>query len=137
MRNFQEQVKKAFCYQKMFWPFTEGQEFAKKILTVGQNNFGYKIPILELICSHFSIGNYLGTTFRCVYRGYKFPQESIQFHAFNITITCNKYKQKRLWIFVLVHNHFYYFLQYVHNVSYFILEDYTKKFLYNSLLLWL
>ena len=22
MRNLQEQVKKAFCYQKMFWPFT-------------------------------------------------------------------------------------------------------------------
>ena len=22
MRNFQEQVKKAFCYQKLFWPFT-------------------------------------------------------------------------------------------------------------------
>ena len=22
MRNLQEQVKKAFCYQKLFWPFT-------------------------------------------------------------------------------------------------------------------
>ena len=22
LRNLQEQVKKAFCYQKLFWPFT-------------------------------------------------------------------------------------------------------------------
>ena len=63
MKNLQEQVKKAFCYQKLFWPFTfcincssdrekllkfeaEGREFAKflrsleqSIQTVtGQNN---------------------------------------------------------------------------------------------------
>ena len=24
MRNLQEQVKKAFCYQQLFWPFTVG-----------------------------------------------------------------------------------------------------------------
>ena len=68
--NLQEQVKKAFCYQKLFWPFTvrtncssdlkffpnsrpSGSNFKKFswsqeqfFLTVGQNNFGNKIPWL-------------------------------------------------------------------------------------------
>ena len=35
MRNLQEQGKKAICYEKIFSPFT-----------VGQNNFGNKIPLL-------------------------------------------------------------------------------------------
>ena len=64
MRNLQEQVKNAFCYQKLFWPFTvwincssdqekllkfeaEGREFAKCLRSLeqfiqtekGQNNF--------------------------------------------------------------------------------------------------
>ena len=67
MRNLQEQVKKAFCYQKLFWPFTvwincssDLKTFANSppsvsnfkslslsleqfFLTVGQNNFGNKI----------------------------------------------------------------------------------------------
>ena len=69
MRNLQEQVKKAFCYQKMFWPFTvwvncsnDLKNFANSrpsdsnfksfswsveqfFLTVGQNNFANKIPL--------------------------------------------------------------------------------------------
>ena len=69
MRNLQEQVKKAFCYQKLFWPFTvwincsidlknfvNSQPSASNFmsfswslehffLTVGQNNFGNKIPL--------------------------------------------------------------------------------------------
>ena len=68
MRNLQEQVKKAFCYQKLFWPFTVwincsldliffansrhsasnfksfSQSLKQFFLTVGQNNFGNKIP---------------------------------------------------------------------------------------------
>ena len=56
MRNIQEQVKKAFCYQKLFWPFTVRincssylKKFSRSLeqfffLTVGQNNFGNKIP---------------------------------------------------------------------------------------------
>ena len=68
MRNLQEQVKKASCYQKLFWPFTVWMNCSsdlKKILnyepsssnfksfsrsqeqfflTVSQNNFGNKIP---------------------------------------------------------------------------------------------
>ena len=68
MRNLQEQVKKAFCYQKLFWPFTVwincssdlknfansrpsasnfksfSQSLEQFFLTVGQNNFGNKIP---------------------------------------------------------------------------------------------
>ena len=70
MRNLQEQVKKAFCYQKLFWPFTVwincssdlknfansrpsasnfksfSQSLEQFFLTVGQNNFGNKIPFL-------------------------------------------------------------------------------------------
>ena len=68
MRNLQEQVKKAFCYQKLFWPFTvrincssDQENFANSrpsasnfksfsrsleqlFLTVGHKNFGNKIP---------------------------------------------------------------------------------------------
>ena len=68
MRNLQEHVKKAFCYQKLLWPFTvqincssDPKIFANSrpsasnfksfswsleqfFLTVGQNNFGNKIP---------------------------------------------------------------------------------------------
>ena len=77
LRNLQEQVKKAFCYQKLFWPFTvwincsrDLKNFANSwplasifktfsqslehfFLTAGQNNFGNKIPknmILLTIC---------------------------------------------------------------------------------------
>ena len=75
MRNLQEQVKKAFCYQKLFWPFTvwincssdlkifaNSRPSASNIksffwsleeffLTVGQNNFDInKIP---LFCSRY------------------------------------------------------------------------------------
>ena len=70
MRNLQEQVKKAFWYQKLFWPFTvwincssdlknfansrpsasNFKSFSRSLeqffLTVGQNNFGNKIPLL-------------------------------------------------------------------------------------------
>ena len=68
MRNLWEQVKKTLCYQKLFWPFTvwincssdlkmvanswpsasNFRSFSWSIelffLTVGQNNFGNKIP---------------------------------------------------------------------------------------------
>ena len=55
MRNLQEQVKKAF--QKLFWPFTVRtncssvlnnftRSLEQFLLTVGQNNFGNKIPFL-------------------------------------------------------------------------------------------
>ena len=71
LRNLQEQVKKAFCYQKLFWPFTvwincssdlknfensrlsasNFKSFSRSLeqffLTVGQNNFGNKIPLLH------------------------------------------------------------------------------------------
>ena len=70
LRNLQEQVKKAFCYQKLFWPFTVWINFSSDLksfansrpsasnsksvsqsleqffLTVGQNKFGNKIPFL-------------------------------------------------------------------------------------------
>ena len=68
MRNLQEQVIKAFCYQKLFWPFTvwincssdlkyfanshpsasNFKSFSRSLehffLTEGQNNFENKIP---------------------------------------------------------------------------------------------
>ena len=70
LRNLQEQVKKVFCYLKLFWPFTFwincssdlkffensllsasnfksfSQSLEQFYLTVGQNNFGNKIPFL-------------------------------------------------------------------------------------------
>ena len=56
LRNLQEQVKKVFCYQKLFWPFTvptnsssDLKNFSRSLeqffLTVGQNNFGKKNTI--------------------------------------------------------------------------------------------
>ena len=73
MRNLQEQVKKSFCYLKLFWPFTVKTNCSSDLkifvnswpsasnfksffsitrtifLTVGQNNFGKKIPCTFLI----------------------------------------------------------------------------------------
>ena len=60
LRNLQEQVEKAFCYKKLFWPFTvwingssDLKIFANSrplleqfFLTLGQNNFGIKIPFM-------------------------------------------------------------------------------------------
>ena len=70
MKNIQEQVKKAFCYQKLFWPFTvwincssDLKDLANSrpsalnfksfscsleqfFLTVDKNNFDNKIPFL-------------------------------------------------------------------------------------------
>ena len=74
IRNHQEQVKKAFCYQKLFWPFTvwinyfsDRQNFCKFslefqtffsitrtiFLNLGQNNVGNKILFFYFLC-HFS-----------------------------------------------------------------------------------
>ena len=61
LRNIQERVKKAFCYQKLFWPFTvwinslpsasNFKSFSRStiFLTVGQNNFGNKIPFPQFL----------------------------------------------------------------------------------------
>ena len=76
LRNLQEQVKKAFCYQKLFWPFTVWTNCSSNLknfansasnfksfswsleqffLTVGQNNFGNKITFLIWKSIHVSI----------------------------------------------------------------------------------
>ena len=79
MRNLQEQVKKVFFYQKLFWPFTawincssDLKTFANSwpsasnfksfsilleqfFLTVGQNNFGNKISFLWIRGGHTNI----------------------------------------------------------------------------------
>ena len=84
LKNLQEQVKKAFCYQELFWPFTVwincssdlknfenslpsasnfksfSQSLEQFFLTVGQNNFGNKIPFPRFLhwmqhnCFNFS-----------------------------------------------------------------------------------
>jgi len=83
LRNLQEQVKKVLCYQELFWPFpvwincssdlnfensrpsasnfkSFSQSLEQFFLTVGQNNFGNKIPNLQeklekpLSSNHFS-----------------------------------------------------------------------------------
>jgi hypothetical protein len=72
MRNLKKQVKKAFCYQKLFWPFTvwincssdlkifanswpsvsNPKSFSRSLqhffLTAGENNFGNKIAVLMI-----------------------------------------------------------------------------------------
>ena len=77
LRNLQEQVKKAVCYQKLFWPFTVwincssdlkkfanprppalnfkrfSQSLEQFFLTVGQNNFGNKLPFFLYSSIHF------------------------------------------------------------------------------------
>ena len=75
MRNLQEQVKKVVCYHKLFWSFTVWincssdpkilqilglqpriskvfQSLQQFFLTVGQNNFGSKIPFLANGLAH-------------------------------------------------------------------------------------
>ena len=86
MRNLQEQVKKAFCYQKLFWPLTVwincssdlkifanswtsasnfksfSQSTEQFFLAVGRNNFGNKVPFLTVRLKNTfnSIGLHLG-----------------------------------------------------------------------------
>jgi hypothetical protein len=74
MRNLQKQVKKAFCYQILFCPFTVCINYSSDLkifanfrpsalnfksffssleqffLMVGQNNFGNKIPLQPILC---------------------------------------------------------------------------------------
>ena len=59
MRNLQEQVRKAFCYQKLFWPFTAWitasnfKSFSRSLeqffLTAGQNNFVTKYQFFSFL----------------------------------------------------------------------------------------
>ena len=73
LRNLQEQVKKTFCYQKLFWIFTIwincssdlknfassrpsvsnfksfSQSLKQFFFKVGQNNFGNNIPCLKVV----------------------------------------------------------------------------------------
>ena len=82
LRNFEEQVKKAFCYQILFWPFTvwincssdlknfassgpsasNFKSFSRSLEhffhTVGQNNFGNKIPFIFTSFSIFLFNCY-------------------------------------------------------------------------------
>ena len=83
---YKEQVKKAFCYQKLFWPFTVWINCSSDLiifansrpsasnfkifsrspeqffLTVGQNNFGNKILLL-LTTSYHELSTQTSTTY--------------------------------------------------------------------------
>ena len=98
MRNLQEQVKKAFSYQKLFWPFTvwiscfsdlknfessrpsvsNFKSFSRLLeqlfLTVGQNNFGNKIPSV----TRTNIQSYL---FWSAQYGFSFKNQNRQLKA--------------------------------------------------------
>ena len=100
MRNLQEQVKKAFCYQKLFWPFTvwincssdlknfansrpsasNFKSFSRSLeqffLTVGQNNFGNKIPFFTL-CGFLQY-------FCAVRSNYDFQHNGMRFQIFSL-----------------------------------------------------
>ena len=57
IRNLQEQVKKAFCYQKMFWLFTVWINCSNDLKTFSRSleqffNFGNKILFLHPWKSH-------------------------------------------------------------------------------------
>ena len=101
LRNFQEQVKKSFCYQKLFWPFTVwtncssdlkifanswpsasnfkffSRSLEQFFLTVGQNNFGNKIPLLWRFRKGFGpiMNRHTGTTFQ---RSWSLPRNKLQ-----------------------------------------------------------
>ena len=74
LRNLQEQIRKALLFQRLFLPFivwrncsndlknsrpsalnfkSFSQSLEQFFLTVGQNNFGNKIPCLRSITHHF------------------------------------------------------------------------------------
>ena len=79
VRYHQQQDKKVFCYQKLVWPFTawincssDFKKFANSLpsalnfkkfsrsleqffFTVGQNNFGNKIPLFNVLYDFYSI----------------------------------------------------------------------------------
>ena len=85
LRNLQKQVKKAFCHQKLFWPFTvwincssDFKNFENSrpsasnfksfslsqeqfFLTEGQSNFGNKIPYLWNCVTEIPISWTLGS----------------------------------------------------------------------------
>ena len=103
LRNLREQFKKEFCYQKLFWPFTVrtnssgdlnifansrpsasnfiffSRSLEQFFLTVGQNNFGNKIPYEKIditnrvprIFSLFLCWVHLMYTSKCICR-YKY-----------------------------------------------------------------
>ena len=87
LRNLQEQVKQAFCYQKLFWPFTvwincsndlknfansrpsasNFKSFSRSLeqffLTVGQNNVSNKIPILMFFMNRINFAKMFSYSF--------------------------------------------------------------------------
>ena len=127
MRNLQEQVKKAFCYQKLFWPFTvtincssdlkkfknsqpsasNFKSFSRWLeqffLTVGQNNFGNKIPNFLSWMINFDTlsGVFLSICMRIIgikKRRYVTPiWEIILYFSLSITYISiwNKFQQKK------------------------------------------
>ena len=57
LRNLQEEVKKAFCYQNLQILSLQPRSLEHFFLTVGQNNFGNKIPFIKN-CWQFTDANF-------------------------------------------------------------------------------
>ena len=122
LRNLQEKVKKAFCYQKLFWPFTvrtncssdlkifanslplasNFKQFSRSLEqffpTVGQNNFGNKIPnnSFKHSCCHIH-GQINLAKLQLAHKQFAFP--FIQKYLWNFSIP--KYVPKYALKFVL------------------------------------
>ena len=97
MRNLQEQVKKAFFYQKLFWPFTVwincssdlkhftnsqpsvlnfksfSRSLEQNFLTVGQNNFGNNITFLHCRCYYCGLEVKIAQLFFYFFQVWKNP----------------------------------------------------------------
>ena len=111
MRNLQEQVKAAFCYQKLFWPFitwincsSDLKNFANSqpsssnfksfsqslehifFLTVGQNNFGNKIPFLQLLLLTLSDCKYPARLLTLL--AYLSKSMGLDYHPFESILAC-------------------------------------------------
>ena len=100
LRNLQEQVKKAFCYKKLFWTFTVWincssclKNFANSrlsaitthfFLTAGQNNFANKIPVL--LAKNFLNGKAIG-----------FLPRDYQYHTPYLYSICTWYELWHMW----------------------------------------
>ena len=116
MRNLQEQVKKAFCYQKLFWPFTVGTicylkffvnsrpsasnfnffswSLEQFFLTVGQNNFGNKILILTIVHDWLA----MASTVAIVAVGGHHGRHDRQLVISDVLIHCSDEGWRRRWI---------------------------------------
>jgi hypothetical protein len=67
MRNLQEQVKKAFCYQQLFWPFTVWINYSSDLKKFANSDFSLEFEKFFLITrTIFSHRTILVTKYQCI-----------------------------------------------------------------------